>query len=217
MVREITSEKIDTIVSEFPNLIKNFENWWYDEGGGPSLYFYQKTISKVRNNDLETLLGDKNFTELLYATLMAWDMDSRGASLKDFKDFRENINKNKKAVLELSEYELTEMENEELDMIKDFLRSLYSKLDVMKTSCRLVSNSKLLHFTLPSLIMPMDRANTLKYFYENRGESKKRFIEIFDASWKIARRVGLEKYLDDEFNLSKPKVIDNAINAKMRD
>lgn len=217
MVRNITQEKIDTIVSNLPDLISNFKNWWYDSGGGPSLYFYQKTISRVRDEDLETLLGDDSFIELLYATLTAWDMDSRSASLEDFEEFWEEITVNKNKILTLSDFKLIEMNEKSFRNCKTTLKTVYNNLDLMKTSKKLVCNSKFLHFTLPDLVTPMDRKNTVKYFYETKSTSRKRFFEIFDTSWKIAQRTNLEEHVDDEFNLSEPKVIDNAINSFMRD
>lgn len=55
----------------------------------------------------------------------------------------------------------------------------------MKTGGKLVSNSKLLHFLFPSLLMPMDRANTLSDFYRNAGESINKFIEITKFCFEI--------------------------------
>ena len=84
----------------------------------------------------------------------------------------------------------------------------------MNSKGRLVSNSKIMHFILPHLVMPMDRKNTLMFFYNNTGESKNKFLEIFESSWYIAKRMNLSYYLDDDWNRTIPKIIDNAIIAK---
>ena len=82
----------------------------------------------------------------------------------------------------------------------------------MKTRGKLVSNSKLLHFLLPNMFMPMDRKNTLSYFYGNTGESKNKYIEIIELSYEIMRMPeNWEGYLDNRWNTTVPKMIDNAI------
>jgi hypothetical protein len=59
---------------------------------GPSLYFYEKviTIRKSEKSILEYLKNDLNI-EYIYATLVAWDMDGRGAKMKYFKEFKESL------------------------------------------------------------------------------------------------------------------------------
>lgn len=216
MTKKIKQNKVDTLISDLPELIKQFKNWWYDSGSGPSLYFYQKTISRVRDENLKNLLEDKSFVELLYATLTAWGMDARAASLKDFEDFTENIGENRAKILNLKDFRLSSLDEESVKRVRRALRDIYNELDMMKSKEKLVCVSKFLHFTLPDLVMPMDRRNTLKYFYGNTGTSRKRFLELFEASWQIAQETNLTPYVDKCFNLSESKVIDNAINAKMR-
>lgn len=57
----------------------------------------------------------------------------------------------------------------------------------------------------------MDRQNTLNYFFDNTNETMRRFMTILDNCYTIANSIDLGKFLDKECNLSKPKVIDNAI------
>ena len=74
---------------------------------------------------------------------------------------------------------------------------------------------KVMHFILPDLIMPIDRQNTLTFFYGHTGELENYFIRIFGYSYEIAQRIDLRPFLDDTWNQSVPKVIDNAIISKM--
>jgi len=85
----------------------------------------------------------------------------------------------------------------------------------MKTSGRLVSNSKVMHFVLPDLVMPMDRENTLRFFFGNTGESPSRFLDIMDCSYHVARKIDLRRFLDKKWNQSITKVVDNAIISAM--
>ena len=63
--------------------------------------------------------------------------------------------------------------------------------------------------------MPMDRQNTLRFFFGNTNESESYFLKIFGYSYEIAKKIDLRQFLDKTWNLSVPKVIDNAIISKM--
>lgn len=117
--------------------------------------------------------------------------------------------------MHLSSHVLDNLSEREFEAAKDVSEEIYSNLHVMKSSGRLVSNSKTMHFILPDLVMPMDRENTLKFFFGNTGESKKRFLTILECSYQIARAIDLRQYLDEEWNLSVTKVIDDAIISHM--
>lgn len=99
-------------------------------------------------------------------------------------------------------------QNEMLQLLKD----AYSNLELMETSGRLVSNSKCFHFLFPALFMPMDGLNTLQYLYSNSYESPDRYLDIIKFQFEIMQQpVNFEKCLDDRWNQSIPKLIDNAI------
>jgi hypothetical protein len=95
------------------------------------------------------------------------------------------------------------------------MSEVYGDLNLMETGGRLVSNSKTMHFMLPDLVMPMDRQNTLNFFYGNTGESPEKFMDIMDCAYQVAQRSDLRRYLDKKWNQSIPKVIDNAIISRM--
>lgn len=199
-------EKVDYLIENIPRLIKTFS---YRKG--PDLYFYKKLSEIRRKFSLNKLLGDNYFFELLYATLTAWDMNARGAKMKYFDEFKENLIRNKALFTDLEKYKLFQIAKEEFSEIKNKLSDLYDNLHLMKTGGRLVSNSKIMHFLLPDLIMPMDRQNTLRFFFGYTMESKNKFLNIFECSYLIAKRLDLSDLLNDGWNRSIPKIIDNAI------
>lgn len=209
------SEKVNYLINEMPRLNKSFNEWGYKKG--PDLYFYKRTMSEIKKNKLENLLKSKEFIELIYATLVSWDMNSRRARIKYFDEFFKNIIENKENFLDLSVFSLDAIPDDKLVEIKSKLKYLYSRSALMTSQGKLVSNSKTMHFILPNLIMPMDRANTLTFFYENTNESENKFLEIFECSRHIAKSVDLTKYLDDEWNQTIPKTIDNAIMFEMKE
>lgn len=200
------------LIENLPELIKNFK---YREG--PDLYFYRKTIALRRRESLDELFDDESdrYLELIYATLVSWDMNSRGAKMKYFDKFKMSILKNKKSLLGLSPHQLDRLSSKEFREVERVCEKIYSNMHVMESGGKLVSNSKTMHFMIPDLVMPMDRQNTLKFFFGNTGESKRRFLRVLERSYNIAKNINLEQFLDEEWNLSKPKVIDNAIISYM--
>ncbi len=183
---------------------------------GPDLYFYRR-LMKLRevSNNVESFLRDDYHIEILYATLVSWDMNSRRAKMKYFDEFKDDI----LSCLDLfKKIENLERSSDiDINELKSILRETYKSLNLMKTGGRLVSNSKLLHFLFPNLLMPMDRTNTLSYFYGNMGESSNKYIEIIEFSLEIINMPEKwENYLDDRWNSTVPKMIDNAIILLMR-
>ena len=178
---------------------------------GPELYFYRR-LQNLRNEalTLEQFITSQYNLEILYATLVAWDMNSRAAKMKYFDEFKTNL-------LEASN-ELYSLENLFLNNNYDFtelsslLRAVYIKLHLMTTSKRLVSNSKVLHFLFPNILIPIDKKNTLMYLYESKYESIDRYLEIIKFSLGIiSLPENWQNYLDNKWNFSIPKIIDNAI------
>jgi len=213
--------KIKGLIEEMPSLIKNFDYSSYNHG--PSLYFYERTNDEVKKNknSLENLLSNDQFIELIYATLTSWGMDSRGAKMKAFDEFRKTILDNKQKFLELSKYRLEDISTKEMKDVENKLQNLFDNLHVMESKSELVANSKIMHFILPDLVMPMDRTNTLQFFYENSNiyNPKAKFLEVFEASWMIAKgmiakEMNLKSYVSEKgLYRSIPKVIDGAIIA----
>ncbi len=59
---------------------------------GPSLHFYHR-VRELRRQypHVASFLASDMCVEILYATLVSWDMDSRRAKMKDFCDFKSNL------------------------------------------------------------------------------------------------------------------------------
>lgn len=107
---------------------------------GPSLYFYSKTINRRRQTPrINKFLKDEYNIELLYATLASWDMNSRGAKMKDFLDFRQNIEANIDIVKALDK-ESDSILTTDLEDIKKLLALLYNGLSLMINVWFLIRN-----------------------------------------------------------------------------
>ena len=131
--------------------------------------------------------------------------------MKGFNEFGENIHACEGPFERLEELEKNGIYNMSKRLI-GLLTETYNKLHVMQTEAKLVSNSKLLHFLFPKMLMPMDGKHTLKYLYGNNSESVKKYIEIIELSFEIMNRPeNWENYLGGNWNTTIPKMIDNAI------
>jgi len=218
IIGEKLKKKVDCLKREIPDLITGFNNLGY---GGPSQYaldLYKHVIVNHKNRKVQALLKDEKFIKLLYDTLCNWGMNKRGAKMKPFDDFLKNIQSNSEKILKLSKFKLHEITKDEIWGIKSALKDLFLGLDLMESKGTFVSNSKVMHYVLPDLVMPMDRTYTLTFFYGNGyniNNPTKKFLDVFTCSWLIAKDIDLSKYLDDNWNQTIPKVIDNAIIYKV--
>ena len=201
-------QKINRIVNKIQNGISEINERYRS---GPDLYFYRRlmTLRNQTPNVSAFLQNDYNI-EILYATLVAWDMNSRAAKMKYFDEFKESI---LSTVNQLQQLEgLFAQQQPQQNEVLLMLQTLYSNLKLMKGHGKLVSNSKLLHFLFPTSLTPMDRKNTLQFFYGNTGESSNKYLEITGVTFDImAMDVNWQAYLDNVWNTSVPKLIDNAI------
>lgn len=205
MNKKLKSKK-ECLIKNFPKLIEKFNNS-KNNSDGPEYYFYKRVFEEVKKNKPPDLFDKRYFIELLYAALLSWGMNTRRAKMKCFEDFRENILENKEYFLFLSKSKLGEIGEKEFEQ----LGILYDNLFLMEGQGRLVSNSKMMHFLLPDLVVPMDGRYVLNFFFENTGESRKKFLEIIEFTQCIANETDLSQFLDKKWNTSIPKIIDNAI------
>ena len=201
--------KIKAIVSTITTQIADINSRYRS---GPSLYFYRRVLALRRKSpNINTFLASDYNLEILYAVLVSWDMNSRKAKMKYFDDFKSSLI-SCRSELEAIENKLETFSVAHGNEMLELLRNAYLKLVLMKTSGRLVSNSKCLHFLFPSLCMPMDGMNTLQYLFNNTMESTNRYLDIMRFQFEGMQQSALfEKYLDDRWNQSVPKLIDNAI------
>lgn len=182
---------------------------------GPDLYFYKRIMDiNFSSKSIEDFLGSNYHIELIYATLVSWDMNSRGAKMEYFDEFKKSLLSAKDRLSLLWRKQITNIGNieEELNIINE----IYDHLNLMKTQARLVSNSKVMHFILPELLMPMDRQNTIMYFYNNTNDTKNKYLSIIRGSFEFIQQMGgdWKCHIDKEWNRTIPKVLDNAIIMK---
>lgn len=190
---------------------------------GPSVYFHTKVIEKYRTTGhYDNLLSDNQYIEYIYATLSSWGMHrmTKNVLLKEFENFKEVINFNRDGLIELNKYKLETIQS--IKDIEDLLLKVFNNLIVMEKGSKIVGTSKALHHLLPDLVPPIDRRNTINFFYEDPlkkqvsipKDEDKCFLEILGEYLEITRKLNLtfRGYLHKNiFDTSVPKIIDNAI------
>ncbi|MCW4048357.1 MAG: hypothetical protein NWE89_01340 [Candidatus Bathyarchaeota archaeon] len=210
---------------------ENFEHYIgvFDDAetfSGPSLYFHFRTLERARNlGSLETVLNDELFLEYLYATLASWGLHRMGETstkLVDFRVLRGCISSCSPDLIELGQYELLNISENQLDEVNQRLGDLISKIKISVSSTQLVAGSKAIHHILPEIVPPIDRNYVIRFFY-GRGGTKQVSMptggarRVFKEMFPIFHYIGqnnkeeIEGFKGQGFHTSSTKVIDNAI------
>lgn len=191
----------------FDKYIANYQNNYrlYD----PAMYLY-KAVLDFKGNKFSN-----EFIELVYTTLIAWNMNSRGAQLSRFEIFKNSIKKNRNAILAISKFRLGKLNEKSFEITLKYVDKLFDKLDLVAPGKpKLVTYSKTLHFFIPHLFMPVDRTYTLKHFpYRNdlHKKSCEVFKKIFNQFNEFAASNNLTQHINKNRNRTIPKIIDNII------
>jgi hypothetical protein len=187
---------------------------------GEDLELYRSIITLHRETaDIGELIERKGFINLIRRTLIAWNMDQRGAKLASEAELEKSILQTKPSLLRLYQYKLHELTEKTAEEIRFSLELVFGGLKVMKSKRRMVGVSKTLHFLLPDLVMPIDSTYTMQaiYGYNKYSDDLKKetddFINIFNKTFKIAKDLNLtsDDITGDQWDTSVPKLIDNAI------
>jgi len=196
-----------------------FVNKYYRLDGKGFLYYKKIIVFHKKYGDINKLLGNDIFFEIMYETLKAWNMNQRGAKLKNLTDIKHSILNLKRDICELYDYELNTLRESQLEKILNKLKKIFLNLQPMQSRTQIVGTSKLMHFLLPNLVMPIDRTYTLKFLSPNSNSWKDinaefdEFKKVFLTFYKLAKRFNLTTHdtNDQTWNASVPKIIDNAI------
>lgn len=212
--------RVDELITGFPSYLEAFDaaHLFTD----PSLYFYLKTLGiRAKYATAADALKDEEFFDGLYATLTAWGMHRPGplgAKLADLEVIKTSFRQQAERIGDMQHLDCSTVEKAALEELIDKLWAVMDGLRVGAGKTKIVSNSKALHLLLPSLMPPIDRQYTVRFFYHhktlNRGDEAT-FREIYPYFHQIATscqqpiqaRLEARKGMDT----CAMKVIDNAI------
>ena len=221
-----------------PKIITNlaFDNpgkwsrWTEDNYRKDAATSYKEILNYPRDD-----ISCDQFIALVYKTLEAFNMNTKGAKLSALPDFTKAIKGHISTIQSLAGLRLEEVKESE-GQIKVAMNSLFEMFDnhqLVRTESPLVTFSKTMHFFLPDLFMPIDRKYTLQFFYkeppyksENYGmhhltdtieKQKQCFLQVFEQFRQFAHEhhETLKAQVDktSRWNHNIPKVIDNIIIA----
>lgn len=179
----------------------------------PGQYLYG-LVTEFSN---EAKYSDK-FIELVYTTLIAWNMNQRGAKLSDFPTFKNSLLRYKELIQSLDNLRIEKL----IDTIglTEKIKILFENLQVVANGKpKLVTFSKTLHYFLPNLLMPIDRRYTLTFFYKHTNLPQSDsgqfeiYRDIFAQFRQFATAYNFDRHKDRHWNKNIPKIIDNIIIA----
>ncbi len=179
----------------------------------PGSYLYKDLMAL---GELRKYSND--YIELVYTTLKAWNMDTRGAKLSDYEDFRKSIHKNKTKLEKLEGKTIKEIDDKKSMSI---LYELFKSLNIVAIDKPpLVTFSKTMHFFFPNFIVPIDRTYTQPFFHITFSKDKEKQFNVFkkiEMECKIISEIrDYSKWIDVKWNLNIPKIVDNLIIGYIR-
>jgi hypothetical protein len=185
-----------------------------------AFYFYRDIIKMHQENkNVKELMNDDKFIKLLYETLDAWNMNSRGSTMVSFEEFKNSVESCQEEIAEMSRYSIENLNENDIEFIFSKVDILFNKLNITTQHSKIVGVSKTLHFLLPELFMPVDRTYTMNFFYNGYNYKKymkseiATFKEIFKDFYRIIKDINISKVDIDNvrWNTSLPKLVDNAL------
>lgn len=176
------------------------------------------------------MIGNEDHIKDIYESLrVEFKMGMRGAKLVSLEEFQKSIQDHMQVIVGLTEYKMDCIAPDAVPQsLLDDLKRLFYELKVVppkekqgkppEERPKLVAVSKTLHFLLPDLIMPIDRAIVLRFLRKKNipSDTKDQYallIEVFNKYLELTAKLGLKQSNGDDnwWNRSVPKRIDNAI------
>lgn len=183
----------------------------------PENYLYRKIASYKFIDKFSD-----EFLELLYVTLSVEFENQKLGKLKDFSIFAESIKKHQENFKELSPLKLRDLDEWDWEECREIFEDLFSDLELVNGKSSVIAFSKVLHFMLPNLIVPIDRKNIMRFFYGKKYSCFKSLENQYQTFWNLetvfsefVKRNKVSQYIDDTCNLNIPKILDNAIIGKL--
>jgi len=86
----------------------------------PGQYLYNLLLNKRKISDIYS----DEYLELAYTTLIAWNMNGRGAKLADITDFKNTIRENKEIINLLKGYRIEKLDKQEIKKILEIIEKM---------------------------------------------------------------------------------------------
>jgi hypothetical protein len=159
-------------------------------------------------------IADDNFLRLLWLTLRAWGIGSRGSQLLDLGGFTAEIRAHQQEI-EVLDSESIDSAGLNIDAVSASVWRIVQSLSIVRNNAKLVPCSKALHHILPDLVVPMDRMFTRSFYGwhvpEFQYDQERIFHHAFREFVRIARATNPGQYVGQGWRTSRTKVLDNAL------
>ncbi len=147
----------------------------------------------------------------VYYTLGKFGMNIKGSVLVDRRKFIDRIRMCRCWIVSFEDNSITNIDSETINRIWETI----TRLRISENNSQIVAASKTLHFLMPQLMPPIDRAYTRPFFsyHQNQFQNNEpTFKFIMPRLVKIASGIDLSAYVGkSDWATSEAKVIDNAI------
>lgn len=211
--------RIETLIN---CLIKNFSKYnKYFNDNCPfnrpeQLTYHKNTISiRKRCDSVRMAIENDQFLCSLYDTLKAWGLGSRGSRLVEKEKFKTCIRIMASEIELLEGYRIGQVSNHIIGTISEKIWKLIQRLSIVDNKSKIVAGTKAMHHILPDLIVPIDRTYTQSFFLWHNSKFQYNQEDVFIKSFYhfniIGSQIALENYIDNGWNTSITKVIDNTI------
>jgi hypothetical protein len=163
----------------------------------------------------------------VYIVVKEWYRNPFGTiQLLDFGSFKASILANKETIQELKKYRLEYLNSGDVITIEKGIAKLFKGLELVPVGkkSKLVVFSMTMHLLLPDLLMPINRTQTLKFFYDSmfvpvgdEGQIQI-YIDIFEQMQEYSRTLTPKgEYLKPNgWSRNVPKLIDSLIIAYVK-
>jgi hypothetical protein len=212
--RKLVKLQLERLATDFDLYVETFDNSVPFQRFGQWEY-HRDTIRRRRElGSVVTAIHDPKFLHLLYKTLKAWGIGRRGSRLIDEPRFGHALQQHQ---ILLEELEVLNIEDTSLDVqsVGEILSDLSANLGIVNNISKIVPGSKTLHHLLPDLVPPLDRQWSGLFFHWQPSDPQyahdKIFGEAFESFASIAQRTNPSRLIDDRWNTSATKTLDNAL------
>ena len=210
----LTPIRIASLIADFPHYLGVFEQRPSTSRYG-QLKHHLETIRRRRElGSVLNAINDKLFLDHLYRTLQIWGIGTRAPIFRPYGEFVAALRAQR---AEIGALERLSIDDHALDVnaVGDQIWNLINTLKFAENRTQLVPGTTALHHLLPELIVPINRPYTQRFFrwQESKLHRAKSscFAEAFVAFAAIARQTNPAQYIDNGWNSSLTKVIDNAL------
>ena len=183
---------------------------------GPSHHFHIRALTA----------SDSEKAEMAYALLVSWGMHRMGggAQMNNFDVFQKSIAGVLADIKKLNSKHLENISEEEFNQ----LEQIFTSLNPMKSSRKIVAISKILAHYLPNLVAPIDNEYTFRFICQEANPPRNwEEFELFkEIHLNLYKKVAINstfnsfasKWLGSKefaWDTSIPKIIDNLIIGKI--